>query len=70
MTNVSIAPYEQLNALVASVQHGRPRTLSLVESTLEAVRAFVPIEVANGIDIVLSAPYMLDYSDEGQEVCR
>ena len=61
MTDDSVTRYKQLNDLVASVQQGRPRSQVLVESTLEAVRAFVPDEVGNLITLVLTAP-TADYS--------
>ncbi len=64
MSNQQVTSYTQLHDLVASVEHGRPRTLSLVETMLEVVRAFVPAEIASSITVVLSAPCVLDGDEE------
>lgn len=62
-TSIVASAYQELYGLVSSVDHGRPRTLSLVESTLEIMRVFVPSEIASQIDRVLSAPTVASDDD-------
>lgn len=64
MSGQQATSYAELHALVQSVEHGRPRTRSLVEQALEAVRAFVPGEIASEITVVLTAPYVCDEDAE------